>query len=153
MGHVDRLPPCVLAQTVTHYVQLPTATMALSARLQAKLDAARAERELAASRPAPRRQPHAFTRLHAVGVAFGLLAGGAAFLYGAQTPSNTLPPTPVIVAEPAAPAEPPALTMADLVPAEPVKCNPYASNGVYLPELCGEHDAFAARAARVSHQK
>ena len=139
---------------MTHYVQLPTATMTLSARLQAKLDAARAERELAASRPAPRRQSRSFSRWHAVGVALGLATGGAAFLLGAQHPTNTLPPTPVIVAEPVAPtAQPADMTMADLVPATPTKCNPYAANGTYLPELCGEHDAFADRAARVSHQK
>jgi hypothetical protein len=42
------------------------------------------------------------------------------------------------------------MTMADLVPAKPVKCNPYASNGTYLPELCGDHDPFADRDARTS---
>ena len=138
--------------------------MKTSRDLEASLERIRALRAASAQ---PKTQ--SFTRLHAVGLGFGLLLGGAAFLYGAGHPSKTLPATPVVTPEPVLAAQPAAdwrskISQADasqLVqpapvaapePAKPVKCSPYASNGTYLPELCGEHDAFADRAARVSRE-
>lgn len=172
--------------------------------LEASLQRIRAERAAATAKPRPR----AFSRLHAIGLGLGLLAGGLAFLHGAQTPSNTLPATPVVAAEPAAdPAtaglpegkvragaefgccvetrntsyarvhgvsgsDPELFTncaegivvdkeacnpvpepmVSNSKPATPAKCNPYASNGTYLPELCGNHDPFSDRAARTSRE-
>lgn len=180
-----------------------TTSVTLSDRLQTKLDSARAQRVAATAKPNPR----AFTRLHAIGLGIGLLMGGGAFLYGAQTPSNTLPATPVVAAEPAAdPAtaglpegkvragaefgccvetrntsyarvhgvsgsDPELFTncaegivvdkeacnpvpepmVSNSKPATPTKCNPYV-NGVYVGELCGNHDPFSDRAARTSRE-
>lgn len=135
----------------------PNHPVTLSDRLQTKLDSARAQRAFSAQP-----QPRAFSRLHAIGLGIGLLMGGGAFLYGAQTPSNTLPATPVVAAEPttdwrtkiseATPADltQPTPVAVSATAAKPVRCNPYASNGTYLPELCGDHDPFADRAARTS---
>jgi hypothetical protein len=117
-------------------------TAKLSDRLAARVASARRNRSAAPSRPP----------FYAIGVAAGLLLGGAAFLYGTNHPSNDLPPTPVITPEPVLAVEPappaPAPVSVAQAPVQPQRCVPYASNGTYLPELCGDHDAFSDRAER-----
>ena len=75
--------------------------MKTSRDLEASLERIRALRAASAQ---PKTQ--SFTRLHAVGLGFGLLLGGAAFLYGAGHPSKTLPATPVVTPEPVLAAQP-----------------------------------------------
>ena len=121
-------------------------TTKLSDRLASRVAQARA------SQPTPANRPP----FYAIGVAAGLLLGGAAFLHGTNHPTNTLPPTPVVTLEPvlavappvAPPVELPPAVSVDQPPARPQRCVPDASNGTYLPELCGGHDAFSARAER-----
>ncbi len=103
------------------------------------------------SRELRQAQPPA-SLLHAVGFSAGLLIAGIAFLHGTQNPTNDLPSTPVVRPEPvlavAPTASEPASPATEPVAAEPARCVPYASNGTYLPELCGEYDAFSDRAER-----
>lgn len=117
-------------------------TAKLSDRLASRVAQARA------SRPAPASCPP----FYAIGFAAGLLLGGAAFLHGTGQPTNTLPPTPVVSPEPVLAVEPappaPEPVSVDQPPAQPQRCVPYASNGTYLPELCGDYDAFSDRAER-----
>jgi hypothetical protein len=114
--------------------------MSLSSRLQAKVDANRAERE--ALLP----QERSFLdRCFVTGLALGVGGGILAISFGMRTPSVSpvaAPVAPVVtpvaapVAAPTAPAK------------ERQVCNPYASNGTYLPELCGESNAFQGRLDR-----
>jgi hypothetical protein len=98
-------------------------------------------------------------RFTAFGIALGLTAGVTAFVYGAQHPASTLPPTPAITevsapveSAPIEPAEqslqlPAPIDINDVKPG--TRCNPYV-NGVYVGELCGDHDAFAEKAERTA---
>ncbi len=52
------------------------------------------------------------------------------------------------VATPVATAPDPGINFHAVKPGQ--KCVPYASNGTYLPELCGDHDAFRAKAERTA---
>ena len=107
--------------------------MSLSSRLQAKVNANRAERE--ALLP----QERSFLdRCFVAGLALGVGGGVLAISFGMRNPSVSpvaAPVAPVVtpVAAPTAPAK------------ERQVCNPYASNGTYLPELCGESNAFQGR--------
>jgi hypothetical protein len=65
--------------------------MSLSTKLQSKLTVSRQQRQ---NRQQAREQQQ--KRLFTVGVALGLTAGITAFVSGAQHPSNTLPPTPIV---------------------------------------------------------
>jgi hypothetical protein len=124
--------------------------MTLSEKLQARLDA---NREAQAPK-APRKRNDPFLLS---GLALGLSAGVAAFAFGTGHPANDLPQTPdwrskVSHVSRSELGEPiPAATVSQ-APAAPTKaatkCIPYASNGTYLPELCGDYDAFAAKADR-----
>ena len=119
--------------------------MTLSTKLQARVNARRRKRE-----ETQRRQRN----LHNIGAALGLSAGIAAFAFGAQHPTSTLPSTPdwrtsvsyTSPTELSQPAPPPAAETAEATP-EPTRCNPYV-NGVYVGELCGDHDAFQGRLDR-----
>lgn len=69
-----------------------------------------------------------------------------------------LPPVPAPVAAPVeAPVTAPVEAPAPAPVTAPVettgqRCVPYASNGTYLPELCGDHDAFAGRLDRAMQE-
>jgi hypothetical protein len=112
--------------------------MSLSTKLQARVNARRQQREATRKR---------HRNLHNIGAALGLTAGIAAFAFGAQTPTNSLPPVPAVSVEAAVsqPAAPPAVNIHDVKPG--TRCNPYV-NGVYIGELCGDHDAFQGRLDR-----
>jgi hypothetical protein len=114
--------------------------MSLSTKLQSRVTNARRKREEIQQR---------HQKLYNIGVALGLSAGVAAFVYGAQHPTYTLPPVPVTPVETPAsePATPPAVNINDVKPG--TRCNPYV-NGVYIGDLCGDHDSFAERAERIS---
>ena len=114
--------------------------MSLSSKLQSRVTNARRKRE-------ETQQRH--RKLYNIGAALGLTAGIAAFCYGAQTPTNSLPPVPTVSVEAAVPqpAAPPAVNINDVKPG--TRCNPYV-NGVYIGDLCGDHDSFAERAERIS---
>jgi hypothetical protein len=114
--------------------------MSLSTKLQARVNARRQQREATRKR---------HRNLHNIGAALGLTAGIAAFVYGAQHPTYTLPPVPTTPVETPAsePATPPAVNINDVKPG--TRCNPYV-NGVYIGDLCRDHDSFAERAERIS---
>jgi hypothetical protein len=114
--------------------------MKLSDRLQAKLDKARLQ-------PQP---PEPFRPNW--GLAVAVFTGVTVIL------AANLPPVPAPVAAPvetqvtapvAARVETPVTAPVAAPAAAPKqRCVPYASNGTYLPELCGDHDAFAGRLDR-----
>ncbi len=115
---------------------IPRTAMSLSSRLQAKVNANRAERE--ALLPQER---SLLDRCFVAGLALGVGGGVLAISFGMRNPSVApvaAPVAPVVtpVAAPTAPAK------------ESQVCNPYASNGTYLPELCGDNDAFQGRLDR-----
>jgi hypothetical protein len=127
----------------------------LSEKLQARLDANR--KAQAPEAPRKRNDPFFLS-----GLALGLSASIAAFTFGVNHPTNDLPQTPdwrskvshvsrSELGEPI-PAETVSQAPAGIdfhAPVKPgQKCVPYASNGTYLPELCGDYDAFAAKADR-----
>jgi hypothetical protein len=109
--------------------------MSLSSRLQAKVNANRAERE--ALLP----QERSFLdRCFVAGLALGVGGGVLAISFGMRNPSVSpvaAPVAPVVtpVAAPTAPAKPSQV------------CDPYV-NGVYMGELCGDNDAFQGRLDR-----
>jgi hypothetical protein len=122
--------------------------MPLSTKLQERLNAQRLIKEQTRKR---------HQNLYNISVALGLTAGIVAFAYGAQSPSNTLPSTPALESDwrtkvsysESVPAEQLPQLPAPVVAndAKPVVCNPYV-NGVYIGDLCGDHDAFADKADR-----
>jgi hypothetical protein len=116
--------------------------MNLSDKLEARLQPRRLARQQLQEQTQKRHQ-----KLYNIGVALGLTAGIAAFAFGAQTPTNSLPPVPSVSVEAAVPqpAAPPAVNIHDVKPG--TRCNPYV-NGVYVGELCGDHDAFQGRLDR-----
>ena len=110
--------------------------MKLSDRLQAKLDKARLQ-------PQP---PEPFRPNW--GLAVAVFTGVTVIL------AANLPPVPAPVAAPVeTQVTAPVAARVETPVTAPVettgqRCNPYASNGTYLPELCGDHDAFAGRLDR-----
>ena len=123
--------------------------MKLSDRLQATLNESRAKRQ---AQPEPFRPNW--------GVAAAVFAAVTVIL------AANLPPVPAPVAAPvetqvtapvAARVETPvpapvAAPVAAPAAAPKQRCVPYASTGTYLPELCGDHDAFAGRLDRAMQE-
>ena len=119
--------------------------MALSEKIQASL-VTRKGTEAAKLPTKFKRTPKSKDPFFLSGLAVGVL-GGIAIISVGMRPAPAPAPVPV-----------PAPASAEVV-AEPrnefhnpsnkgQKCVPYASNGVYLPELCGDHDAFQGRLDR-----
>jgi hypothetical protein len=129
-----------------HSVVTPRNPVTLSEKLQARLDSHRATRAAEATKVNKKQQADPF---FLSGLALGLSASIAAFTFGVNHPTNDLPPVPSL--EPAATVSQAPAGIDFHAPVKPgQKCVPYASNGTYLPELCGNYDAFAAKAERTS---
>jgi hypothetical protein len=115
--------------------------MKLSDRLQVTLDEARAKRQRQAEPSRPN-----------WGLTVAVFTGFTLIL------AANLPPVPAPVAAPVearvetpAPA-PVAAPVETPVAAPKQRCVPYASNGIYIPELCGDHDAFSGRLDRAMQE-
>jgi hypothetical protein len=84
-------------------------------------------------------------RSFAVGVVLALT--GVALIAHSRSPrAYVAAPVAAPVATPAATPADPGIDFHAVKPGQ--KCVPYASNGTYLPELCGDHDAFQGRIDR-----
>ncbi len=118
--------------------------MSLSSRLQTKVNANRAQREALAAK-----NQSFLNRCFAVGLALGLGGGVLAIVAGMrQVASSAATRVVTPIAAPVAPPEPHNEFHNPSVKGQ--KCVPYASNGTYLPELCGDHDAFREKAERTA---
>ena len=117
--------------------------MSLSDRLNSRLQQSQQQRAVRAAVVKKRSRALSWASLALVGTGFAV--------------ASQLPPVPASLTAPT-PVTTPAPTVTPAVPAQDIsdvagkgqKCVPYASNGTYLPELCGEYDAFSDKAARTA---
>ena len=115
--------------------------MSLSDRLNSRLQQSQQQRAARAVSARKRARVLSWASLALVGTGFAV--------------ASQLPPVPAPVSVPA-PVTTPAPPLAPAAPAQGIsdvagkgqKCGPYASNGTYLPELCGDYDAYQGRLDR-----